>query len=477
MNEQDESMNLFDALVLMRDRYLLTKKEKADLYEKMNEELAESARKIKQAYQEKITISQNNCLDCKNELDSYKKLLEDYSTFDSRMIGNVLEKLVSLVEGENYSYQESEYETFEYKSTVFGSESFNVNKKLLMIVNDKYKQEYYYDHSAEENEIAQLVRNNQAFVLAENKFDYDKKITFYTASDESVNCLIDFNEFSYVKTFINRVIQYRFENHLDTISEKDLLSIMSEFILSEKEMIEGNYQKRAIKKQEQLKQELSAEWLRYQEEVKQLEFDSLLENAASASSCLAERLQESISNNPDLSQSMSQFVILYEGAQHTAKIQCSEPILSAQNILISKINIESTIKDYFDDTESDPHFHGYCDIDLVDDGLIGIVDVSNFKQNLNGVIPSSLSDEYKVDRINDEYLRVLYLPNRGEYHHRPINGYHWILDGEETVSSDDATSYKTEWNSMEEADRMLTYLEQMELSSNSNELKVLHKNI
>ena len=68
---------------------------KKDIYEKMNEELAESTRKIKLSYQKRINISQNNCLALERELENYKKLLEVYSTFDSKMIGHIIEKLVS----------------------------------------------------------------------------------------------------------------------------------------------------------------------------------------------------------------------------------------------------------------------------------------------------------------------------------------------------------------------------------------------
>lgn len=476
MIKKNDQGDLFDTIVLTRDKYLLTQDEKKDIYEKMNEELAESTRKIKLSYQKRINISQNNCLALERELENYKKLLEVYSTFDSKMIGHIIEKLVSLIEGEEYSYQEATHETYEYEPTVFGSESFKTNKKLLMIVKGNRKQDYYYDYDTQNNEIYKLVQSGQAFVLMESKFNYRKQITFYTANEGSIRSLIDFNKFEYVKKFINLVVQYRFEKHLDEISEKELLSIMSEFILSEREMMEDNYKKRVMEKQEQLRQQLIIEQLRNDEKMELIEFETMLKNGVPSrhNNNLLDRLQSIANNNADFNITMGQFEILYEGEKHPATITCIEPLVSLENIFISKINIESSIKGYFDDSDSDPHFHGDCDIDLVDDGLIGIVDIPSLKQDFGDMIHFSLPYElYKVDRIDDTYLRILYLPNRGKYNHKSINVYRWIIEGlldkDDKISNEEKTSYKIKWDSTEESEEMLTYLKEIELLSNFNE--------
>lgn len=310
-------------------------------------------------------------------------------------------------------------------------------------------------------------------------FDYNSHISFYTAREGVLKSLIDFHNFSYVKTFIDLVVQYRFENHLDEISEKELESIMSEFILSEKAMIEDNYKKRAMEKEEQLRQQLIAEQLRRDKEMEFIKFESIFKNGVPSRYCnnLIDRLQEIANSNADFNSDMSQFEILYEDERHPAKITCSEPLVSSENIFISKINIESSIKDYFDDSNPDPHFQGECDIDLVDDGLIGIVDISSLRQDLNHIIPS-LPEVYKVDRIHGEYLRILYLPNRGRYNHKPINIYPWImkgiLDKQDKDSNENATSYKIDWDSAEESRKMLAYLKEIELLSNldENQLKL-----
>ena len=438
----------------------------------MNEEIAESERKIKLSYQERINISKNNCTTLKQELENHRKLLEKYSTFDSKLIGSIIEKLVTLFEGEEYFCQEANYETYECESTVFGSETFEVNKKILMIVKVSC-----YDY----NEVNRLVRNGQAFILEENEYDYSKNITFYTAYEGKLKCLIDFNKFSYVKDFIDLVVKYRFKNNLDKVSEKELLSLMSEFILSKEEIIKDNYKKRALERQEQLNQQLIKEQLkhdeeisRHDEEIARVELENLIQNGVPSrhNNNLIDRLHKATNDSNDFDSAISQFEISYEGDCHIARITTYDnPIISSENIFISKINFVSSIKDYYDDSDFDPHFHGFCDIDLVDDGLIGIVDISSLKQDLDSIInvSSQYSQLYKVDKISNQYLRVLYLPNNGKYSHKPINIYSFIVGIIDDKQYEKNTSYKTAWDCSLETEKMLTYLKEIELLSNLDE--------
>lgn len=477
MANQNNQIDLFKSLSSTYDEYLSSQDEEQKLYKKMNHEIAESARKIKLSYQEKIDLSKKNCTALKQELENHRNLLEKYSTFDSELIGSVIEKLITLFEGEEYSCQEANHETYEYKSTVFGSESFKVNKKILMIVKGSQKQEYYHDYNEQDNEINRLMSNEQAFILAESKYNYSKNITFYTVYEGKLKSLIDFNKFSYVKDFIDLVVEYRFKNNLDKVSEKELLSLMSELVLNKKEIIEDNYKKRALEKQEQLEQQLIKEQLRRNEEIGRAEFENSLQNGVSSrhNDTLIDRLREAINDSNDFSNAMSQFEISYEGDKHIARIAYDEPNISFENIFISKINIESSIKDYFDDSDPDPHFHGFCDIDLVDDGLIGIVDISSLKQDLDSItnVSGQYRSLYKVDKISDKYLRVLYLPNNGKYNHKPIDIYSWavgiVLDKNNVKQDKNNTSYKIKWNCSEETEKMLNYLKEIELLSNLDE--------
>ncbi len=469
-----KKMDFFEDLSSAYDNYLTNLEVEKKLHQKMNEEIMEAERKIKLSYQEKIEIYEKNCTVLKQELDDYSKMLENYSTFDSQLIGNIISKIVSIVEWEEYSFKKATYETYERVSTPFGGESLVTNKKFLMVVKNKEKQGYYYDYNEQDDEVNRLVRNGEAFVLGTDDYCYNKNITFYTVSEGRPKCLIDFNKFSYVKDFIDLVVEYRFKNNLDKISEKELLNLMHEFILSKRGIIDDNYKKRVSEKIEELNQQLLKEQLRQDEESAEIELENLLKNGVPSrhNDNLFDRLRETVNHNDDFSNAMSQFEISYEGNNHIAKITYDEPIISSENIFISKIGITSSIKDYFDWSDPDPHFQGFCDIDLVDDGLIGIVDISNSQQDLNDIINTSNSNGslYKIDKISDKYLRVLYLPNNGQYSHRPINSYKFVIDtilGKDDQNEDTrTTSYKREWDSSIEAEKMLTCLQEIELLSN-----------
>ncbi len=473
MANQNNQIDLFQTLSSIYDEYLSSQDEEQKLCQKMNEEIIESKRKIKLSYQDKINRSKTNCVVLKQELENYEKLLEKYSTFDSELIGSIIEKLVTLVEGEEYFCQKVNHETYEYESTVFGRELFQVDKKIFMIVKASQKQGYYCDYNEQDNEIERLVKNGQAFLLAESKYYHKKNITFYTAHEGKLKSLVDFHQFSYVQDFIDLVVQYRFNNNLDKVSEKELFSLMNQFILSKKEIIADNYKRRALEKQEQLNQQLMEEQLRHQEELERAELENLLQNGVPSrhQDTLIDRLHEAENHSDDFHNAMSQFEISYEGDKHIARITYDEPMISSENIFISKINILSSIKDYFDDSDPDSHFHGFCDIDLVDDGLMGIVDISSLKQDFDRII--NVSDAYrllyKIDKISNQYLRVLYLPNHGKYRHKPTNIYRWMMEKKNDKQEEKNTSYKIAWDCSLETEKMLTYLKEIELLSNLDE--------
>lgn len=470
---QKQRTNIFDDVKLAHKKYLSCREERDNINKKIEEEIKEAEKKIRESYQSQIDQVNKDIITSDGEYEDCKKLLKKYSTFDYKMIGSVIAELMSIVEGEEYSYQEAVHETYCREATVFGSESFPVKTRVLMSVKSNYKETHFHDYDDENNEVNRLVRDGHALVLAEEKHFSKNTINFNGIFATHV----DYDKFPYVKEFINSVVQYRYEFNLDEISKKDLLSLMNKFILSKKELIKENYAKRMLERQEQLRQEMIKEQLRYEAKMQQMGLDAILENGVASrhSNSLYDRLQEDEKENVKFNNEMSQFEILYGGEKHTAKFTLGETMVSSPDIFISKIDIEASIKNYFDETEPDAHFRGECNINLVDDGLVGIVDISDLGQNLDEVINSSIPrEQYKIDRISDKYLRILYLPNKGEYSHKHVNIYGWIMEGivpnhDKNLDSKRA-SYKVEWDKTTEADKLQKYLKDIELIvSNFNE--------
>lgn len=449
----------------------------------------ETAKSLYNEIKEMI-VSEKNDLQ-QSELNVFDKLFVKYSTFNIDLIGKMIEQLITRIEMEDYLYDNSIYK---FKKRVHGAidswdEEEQIRLKIIAkkdaLIECRDCNEYSYKN---ESRIYKLIQNGEAIVLSEQNFysRENKNVTFYTIYKGQLKCLINFNNFSYVKDFMDLVLKYRFKNNLDEMSEKNLLYLMYEFILKQKKRVEDNYIKRILEKQKQLKQQFMEEQerlkkqvieeqLRRKEEMERVELKNLLQNGVPSryNNTLIDRLNEEVNAN----NTISQFEIFFEGEKYSASINYDEPIISLENIFISKINIESSIKDYYDDSDSDPHLQGFCDINLVDDGLIGIVDISNLKQDLDNITNVSSQYEllYKVDRINEKYLRVLFLPNNGTYSYKSISVYAWILG----LVCEKTTSYKKEWNCSLETEKMLTYLKEIELLSNLNEnqLKLYRKSI
>ena len=189
----------------------------------------------------------------KKELTDFEQLIYKYSSFNSKLIGRILAQLISLIEGEKYSYQQATHDTTEARSTPYGGETFKVQNNILMIVRGTQSKGNYYDFGDYDNAIGNLVKSGKAILLSGNGYRDDTKITFYYVKSGKINCSVDFGRFNYAKEFIDIVMQYRFQNGIEKIDEKDLLLCMSSFVSSNKELITSNYHFRIEEKMLKMK--------------------------------------------------------------------------------------------------------------------------------------------------------------------------------------------------------------------------------
>lgn len=482
--KKNESTNIFESLKLAHEKCVASELEETDLKKKMDDEIEEATRKIELEYQEKIKRSKRTYSTLEKILHKYQELLATYSTFEISMIGSILEKLVSFIEGETYSFQKATHATFERETTPFGSEAVSVDKEVLMLVKGDKKEGFYSDYNEQSNEITRLVKSQNAILLSERSRPHKGKITFYTSSNGNAECIADFSNYSYIKEFIDKIVQFRFSNDSTKITERELLILLSEFIVSKKDLIEQKYKNREMELKKQQKDQAKAAAEKRQKEAEIKELDNLMQNGVpyKYKNDLLSRLQDDITIDPTLNENLREFDIKYEGQSEKANIMSTELIISSVNILISKIDIAACIKDYFDDTPVDPHFHGPVDIELIDDGLIGIISVDNLSQKIDDIKAiSSGYGEYRVDEINDKYLRVLYLPNKGNYAHRSDNVhsiYSWILNpSSQDEEPNEPVSYKVDRDYSQEAKKMIAFLKEAELigALNKNQLTLYKK--
>lgn len=498
MAKDEEEKTIFETLENLREKYLAEDIAQKGIFEERKREIEASEKAIKLAYDEKIRLGNESIANSKKELSSYRELLRKYSTFNSKLIGETLEKLVSMIEGEEYSYQHAIQETTKRESTVFGSETFPAKYNVQWIVCKERGSSYYREFREYGDSIYELVKKGKAILLEKQEGHENKDIQFYSNHYDKLESLVDFGKFDYVKIFIDSVIQYRFQNNMEKISEKELLPFISEFISNNKELMASNYQLRVKEQQEEIERKLRERQEEYNRQVEKMEFEKLLQNGVTSTftTKLIDRLQESINIDTRFNKLMNQIEISYEGDKGIATVSYEDPFFSTENLFISKINIQSSIKDYFDDSDQDHHFHGFVDINLVDDGLIGIIDISNsdkidrYSISNHGVYCPFEDGLCKVDKIGDNYLRVLFLPNKCNYSHKPVNPYTWMAEivtngitdskASDNIQQDnEPVSYKTEWNYADEANKMLAYAKKIELLSylNDNQLKLYKQKV
>lgn len=375
---------------------------------------------------------------------------------------------------------------------MFGSETFPVKYNVKMIVSRTQGRSYYRDFEEYRDSICDLIESGKAILLEKKEGYPNKNIHFYRNYYGNLESLVNFGRFDYIKNFIDRLIQYRFQNCLEKISEDEIQSFMNEFISDSKDLIEHNYQLRMKEKRERLEQELKEKQEEYSKQIDQIKLEELLKNGVTSvyTTKLIDRLQESIATDGEFNKLINQFIISYEGQKSIATLSYEEPFVSTENIVIAKVNIKSSIKNYFDDSDQDPHLHGFVDINLVDDGLVAIVDISNTDKidscslsNCGLSCPFD-SELCKVDKI-DDHVRILFLPNKGKYRHKPVDYYGWIVetiaseikDGKRNESkqgNDPSVSYKMKWDYVEVAKKMLVYAKEIELVSylNANQLNL-----
>ena len=118
-------------------------------------------------------------------------------------------------------------------------------KTVVNIIITKNKLLDNYDSTNQpKSKIYEFVENGDALLLSEQDIDVkkEKQITFYNLTDGHIESRVNFGKFDYVKDFIDNIIQYRFQNNLDKITEKDMLLFLQNYIIQYKDVIVKNYE-------------------------------------------------------------------------------------------------------------------------------------------------------------------------------------------------------------------------------------------
>lgn len=217
------------------------------------EELEEAKRIIEEKY---LVLKQKSLsnLDKKvQEVYNYCKLIEKNSTMSS-VIFKVITELVSIFEGEHYVLRRLKYhKDKELPSAVYETVMIIPECVFNNIKNPNYVSERYVHH---------LLKNNLAIKIIDDwsVSHIPDEFSFYKTDDMSrINPQISFKGFLYVKEFLDYIINYRIENNIDDLEEKEMKKLKEKFILLNVDTIHNNYQSKAEKRMKENAEYISSE--------------------------------------------------------------------------------------------------------------------------------------------------------------------------------------------------------------------------
>ena len=194
------------------------------------------------------------------QIDEVCQGIEKYAVFDFCQLGQVISSLVSIFEGEKFEYTVSKYyplDKNEKQSVV----------KMIVLSTKSFPEGYT------ERYVNSLIKKGNAMVLTRDggMTSMFQQVYFYTAGEnhtlvQNIGC----GRLSYVKEFIDEVIDYKIALNKTQLSDSEFDKLMNDFIGYNVSRIEQNYFSRDKKerdeffrKQEKKKESRAKQLLKY----------------------------------------------------------------------------------------------------------------------------------------------------------------------------------------------------------------------
>ena len=200
--------------------------------------------------------------------------------FDIDTIVPIITRLVSIIEGVEYTCADGKYD-------IFNSYRYPWDEVLIVWKNER-KSFHYSEQdsdSVHKDYLEYVCDKYDGFVLARKNFTFiGNSISIYHENWGWTECIVDFRRFTYVKEFFDIVIGYSLMKNKDSKqsfvykSEKDFVHttpeelelIFEAFIRSKVKLIESNYRKRDLERIRDYKNKLIEEKKKRDEEISKI---------------------------------------------------------------------------------------------------------------------------------------------------------------------------------------------------------------
>jgi hypothetical protein len=421
MNKEN---NIFELIKELENN---TNKLKAEL-----EMLEKSYSKMIIIYDDKISTKKKQLENMMDENRNYHHLLDYYSAFNVYFIGDIIAKLVTLIEGEEYFFNQG----ILHMNCFDGKKMQKRDYDLQMIVKKRNCKSDYT-----KPEFDDLFQKEYALLLYKNEScSMPKNINF-------TSCNIDYGRFSYIKEFIMEIINYRFVKNLKNISLEEMLAFVRDFVNRNKDLQNKNLQRILAKKnvlkktEEQLLAKQEKEFLKLLSKTIRSSYKVTLDRQL-AEKTLNKKFEEKLKNVPINFDGIKENIVLNYGMR--------EPFVASGNLYITHatLNADFTYQKWSDDDD----IRGYYHITFNDDCLLCLINMAETNkfymtneslENLGINTPFSYKN-FRMDRLDENYLRLIYLPSEGNY---TFDEWNYMQD----------KSFVKEWDIVKIADKMFNY--------------------
>jgi len=255
MNKQmkEKLFNRIDLNVGFHEIFNILKEEFEESYESIDTAEKSEIFKIKKDFDKKRKQVESREKRITNELKTYLKNIEKYSTFNitkDNDIMDILVDIVSLYKGEQYDCMFFYNEKRGQDDLIFYPERINITY---------------------EKNLSDLIEDGIVLSFADDYLIKDNKINFYELDIDGanlskliindlrpMNLLISNNskKHTFILEFIDLVVKYRMEKQTDDISFVELKRLEQAFIYSKKEEIDALNRKRSQEEREELEKKI-----------------------------------------------------------------------------------------------------------------------------------------------------------------------------------------------------------------------------